>query len=311
MKKTAERLQSLQRRGGPAGLARIDEPAPGSRTILVCLTVSRWLPDGLPREPRTRRVGRRRRQPWFEEIAARAGIDFVHHSGHDSRHYLPEIMGGGAALFDMDNDGFLDLYLVQSGNLLDSVGRRRQPPLSQPRQRHVRGRHRAQRRRRSRLRHGRRRRRLRQRRLHRSVRHQLRAQRAAEERRSRPFRRRDREGRRRQLGLEHERGVRRLRRRRRARSVRRPLPELAAVGRSRVFQPDRRARLLQSGELRPAVGGDAVSQQRRRHVHRRLRAVGRDAPPSATASASSPATSTATAASTCSWRTIARPITSG
>ena len=43
--------------------------------------------------------------PWFEEIATRAGIDFVHHSGHETKHYLPEIMGGGAALFDMDNDG--------------------------------------------------------------------------------------------------------------------------------------------------------------------------------------------------------------
>jgi len=56
---------------------------------------------------------------WFEEIGARAGIDFVHHSGHATKHYLPEIMGGGAALFDMDNDGFLDLYLVQSGSLTD------------------------------------------------------------------------------------------------------------------------------------------------------------------------------------------------
>jgi len=56
---------------------------------------------------------------WFEEIAARAGIDFVHSSGHQSRHPLPEIMGGGVALFDLDNDGLLDLYFVQSGNLAD------------------------------------------------------------------------------------------------------------------------------------------------------------------------------------------------
>src|SRR5207244_7615598 len=56
-------------------------------------------------------------QPWFEEVADRSGIRFVHQSGHRDKFYLPEIMGGGAALFDMDNDGFLDLYLVQSGNV--------------------------------------------------------------------------------------------------------------------------------------------------------------------------------------------------
>jgi len=59
--------------------------------------------------------------PWFEEIAARAGIQFVHASGHKTKHLLPEIMGGGAALFDMDNDGFLDLYFVQSGSLVDET----------------------------------------------------------------------------------------------------------------------------------------------------------------------------------------------
>src|SRR5437899_3373088 len=54
---------------------------------------------------------------WFEDIADRAGIRFVHRSGHRDKFYLPEIMGGGAALVDVDNDGYLDLYLVQSGSL--------------------------------------------------------------------------------------------------------------------------------------------------------------------------------------------------
>jgi hypothetical protein len=52
---------------------------------------------------------------WFEDEAARRGVNFVHQSGHQSRYLLPEIMGGGGALFDMDGDGDLDLLLVQSG----------------------------------------------------------------------------------------------------------------------------------------------------------------------------------------------------
>ena len=56
--------------------------------------------------------------PWFADEAAARGLTLRHRSGHQGSTYrLPEIMGGGAALFDMDGDGDLDALLVQSGEL--------------------------------------------------------------------------------------------------------------------------------------------------------------------------------------------------
>ncbi len=61
-------------------------------------------------------------ESWFEEVAAERGLVFEHRSGHETEHYMPEAMGGGAALFDMDSDGDLDVYLVQSGSLIGPPG---------------------------------------------------------------------------------------------------------------------------------------------------------------------------------------------
>jgi hypothetical protein len=54
--------------------------------------------------------------PWFSEVSGERGLDFVHDAGEPSENYfLPQIMGSGVALFDFNNDGLLDMYLVQNG----------------------------------------------------------------------------------------------------------------------------------------------------------------------------------------------------
>jgi hypothetical protein len=52
--------------------------------------------------------------PWFVDITDQVGLKFVHDAGPLGKYFMPESLGSGAALFDFDNDGRLDIYLVQN-----------------------------------------------------------------------------------------------------------------------------------------------------------------------------------------------------
>ncbi len=76
-------LLSLAARAGAAQLLRADPPSP---------------------------------PPIFEEIPpAASGITWVHENAMSDQRYLPETLGPGCAFFDYDNDGWMDIYLVNSG----------------------------------------------------------------------------------------------------------------------------------------------------------------------------------------------------
>jgi hypothetical protein len=50
----------------------------------------------------------------FTDVTQAAGLRFTHMSGAAGRKYLPETIGAGGAFLDYDNDGWLDVFLVNS-----------------------------------------------------------------------------------------------------------------------------------------------------------------------------------------------------
>jgi hypothetical protein len=55
-------------------------------------------------------------QPAFEEVSStKSKISWTHVAGLSSDMYIPETVGAGCAFLDYDNDGWMDIYLVNSG----------------------------------------------------------------------------------------------------------------------------------------------------------------------------------------------------
>jgi enediyne biosynthesis protein E4 len=56
------------------------------------------------------------KEPLFVEVpASKSGISWVHENAMSDSRFLPEALGPGCAFLDFDNDGWMDIFLVNSG----------------------------------------------------------------------------------------------------------------------------------------------------------------------------------------------------
>jgi hypothetical protein len=56
------------------------------------------------------------RPPFVELTAEQSGIRWVHENAMSPQRYMPEAIGPGCAFLDFDNDGWMDLFFVNSGD---------------------------------------------------------------------------------------------------------------------------------------------------------------------------------------------------
>ncbi len=85
----------------------------GSCGLLLALALGSALACGRPPAEETGRAAAGPPvTPWLVDVTDRYGLDFVHETGGVGDLHLPEIMGSGVALLDVEGDGDLDVYLI-------------------------------------------------------------------------------------------------------------------------------------------------------------------------------------------------------
>jgi hypothetical protein len=119
-------------------------------SIFLLLPITTALSQQTPRPPQAPRTGRsyetgnpsskppraaaQAQSPvTFTDITAQTRITFRHASSPTSQKYLIAAMGGGATLFDYDNDGRLDLFFTNGAALRDPMPGGAQPDKADPR----------------------------------------------------------------------------------------------------------------------------------------------------------------------------------
>src|SRR5205823_713711 len=95
----------------------------GASAFLVGAAVYITAAASLPQSRSARQAGSASRRPTssisFSDVTRASGIDFHLMCGSPEKRYIMETMCGGIAVFDYDNDGWMDIFLVNGSTLED------------------------------------------------------------------------------------------------------------------------------------------------------------------------------------------------